>query len=185
MFKKFAQIIALATLTSAAASAQDYSAWYANQVQNQNAYFNQLTNSVVQQNMQNPYVQRAYQAHLAQGGGYSFEQFCYLYGATGGFSQAGIAQYNNVTRDNVAREQRAWSGYQNAQNAYADARRAYSNGYSNIQNERGNNLQGNSTYWTQNGNPVVLPHTWQPGYHNHQGQGYYVNPSYQYYQMGR
>lgn len=181
MFRKFAKFTIALSLLATGAQAQDFTAMYDQVVAGNNAYYQQLTNGIVSQNMNNPQIQMAYQQHRAQGGGYSFEQFCYMYGATGGFTPQGMSYYNQVEGNIAAQQQQAWSSYQQSQQNSAQAMQNWRNGYYQNQNEAGNVIQGNQTYYSQNGASQVLPYTWQPGHYYYNNQNYYVDPSYQYY----
>lgn len=166
----------IALVLTGNAFAQD---WYQAQLQASSAQVQQYVGNIVQNNMANPQLQALYRQY---GGGYTFEQFCYLYGATGGFTQQGIQQYHNVSQGITAQQQQAWQGYQAAQAQRASAQSAYQNGYYVNQGEAGNILNGNMTYSTPNG-AAVLPYNWNPGYYQSQQQNYYVNPAGQYYQV--
>lgn len=183
MLKSLTKIALAASLLSGGAYAQDLTAWYNQWAAGQNAQMQQMTNGIVQQNMNNPQVQYAYQQHLAQGGQYSFEQFCYMYAATGGFSAQGMASYNQTTNTIANQDRAAYSDYQAAQAQSAAAMQDWRNGYYANQNEAGNVMQGNQTYYAPNGGAQVLPYTWQPGYQTYNGQNYYVDQSYNYYQQ--
>ena len=160
----------------------DITGMYNNQVNQNNAQYQQMTNGIVQQNMHNPQVQNMYRQYQQQGGQASFEQFCYMYGATGGFTQQGINQYHQVQQGINAQQQQAWSQYQAAQAQRAQAQRQYANGYYQNQQEAGYNLNGHGTYYSPNGSQQ-LPYTWQPGNYNYNNQTYHVNPYGQYYQV--
>lgn len=179
-------LTAACSLTGAA-GAQDFtrmdiSGMYNQQVQANNQYFQNQTQNIVSQNMQNPAIQAAYRNYQAQGGGMNFAQFCYAYGATGGFTQQGMANWQNNEQMNRAREQNAWAGYQQAQAARARAQSAYADGYRRNQAEAGRNLNGQATYYGPGG-AQVLPYTGGPGtYQNGQGS-YYQAPNGTYYQV--
>ena len=183
MFKSLCKLALAATLATSAAQAQDLSSWYNGVVANQNAQMQQMTNGIVAQNMNNPQVQAMYQQHRAQGGQYSFEQFCYMYAATGGFTPHGISQWRQSEANIAQRDQQSWRDYQNAQYRSSAAMQDWRNGYYANQNEAGNVMQGYQTYATPNGGTQVLPYTWQPGYHSYNNQSYYVDPSYNTYQQ--
>lgn len=161
----------------------DISGAYNQQVQQNNAYFQQMTGNMVQQNMQNPRIQQLYQQYCWQGGQATFEQFCYMYGATGGFTPQGIQQYNQTTQGINNQQQQAWAQYQQAQAQRAQAQSQYANGYYQNQQQAGYNLQGQATYYSPNGTQQ-LPYTWQPGgYYQYNNQNYYVDPNGQYHQV--
>jgi len=176
--KKHLTILILAL--SSQAWGQDLTQMYNQQVQQQNAYFQQCTQQITQANMGNPQVQYAYQQYRAQGGPASFEQFAYMYAATGGFSQQGVQNYNQTSQNINAQQQNAWNGYQQAQQQSQQAINQWQNGYYRNQNEAGYNLTGQATYSTPNG-PQVLNYTNQPGYYQVNGQNYYMDPGGNYY----
>ena len=71
---------------------------------------------IVQQKMQDPQVQQAYQQHLAQARQqgvqpYDFPTFAYYYAATNGFSTQGRAAYAANERDIQGKEAAAMQGY--------------------------------------------------------------------------
>lgn len=183
MFKIFCKLTLAFTLATSAAQAQDLTSWYDGVVANQNAQMQAMTDGIVQQNMNNPQVQAMYQQHRAQGGQYSFEQFCYMYAATGGFTPQGTAYWQQNEANISRQQQQAWANYQNAQAQSAAALQDWRNGYSANQAEAGNIMQGYQTYSTPGGGSQVLPYTWQPGYQSYNNQSYYVDPSYNYYQQ--
>lgn len=137
----------------------------------------QSQQQIVQQNMNNPQVQALYQQHLMQGGRMSFEQFAYMYAATGGFSPQGIQNYYATSRQITAQEQQAYQGYLAAQRQRALAQRGLAEGFDRIMNESGHMLGGNSTYvHPGTGQPVVLPHV-RPGeiHRDQAGQAYQMD----------
>lgn len=192
--------IAVSVFAAGAAWAEDYQqmlqqqdAFLQQQIEQSQAQMNatlaagqQQVNQIVQQKMQDPQVQAAYQQHLqqaAQNGmqAYDFPTFAYYYAATNGFSQEGLATYRSNETANMAREQEAWRGYQNAQGAARAAIDENNAHFSNNMNEAGNQLMGNSTYVGETGSQV-LPHTWQPNtYNSYQNHNYYVDENGQYW----
>jgi len=168
-------------------------AWMTQQIQAQQAQMNQMlaagqnhVNQIVQQKMQDPRVQQAYQQHLAQARQqgvrpYDFQTFAYYYAATNGFSD--VAGYNRTTQDIQGKERAAWQGVKDAEANSAAAINGWNQGYSNNQQEAGRQLMGNSTYVNGNtGQSQVLPHTWQRNtYNTYQGNNYYVDYSGQYW----
>jgi hypothetical protein len=115
-------------------------------------------NGIIATNMNNPEVQRLYQA---QGGGMSFQQFAYMYGATGGFTPGGIAAYNQTTREINARDAAAISDYRNHVNglwAATNAERAQA--FDRIADGRGHILSGTNNFAIpQTGQVQSLPWT--------------------------
>lgn len=185
-----------------AAQAQDFNSMLQQQeaqmqaaIQAQQAQMNatlangqQQVNQIVQQKMQDPRVQQAYQQHLAQARQqgtqpYDFPTFAYYYAATGGFSAEGKANYYNTERSNQAREAAAMQDYRNAQTQRQEAMNDWQAGYSRNQQEAGRQLRGESTFTNPaTGQSQPLPHTWQPNtYHSHEGHTYFVDPSGQYW----
>lgn len=152
-------------------------------MQQRNMQMQQMQNTIVQQNMQNPQVQAMYRQHLAQGGQMSFPQFAYMYAATGGFSQQGIQNYRNSESQNQRNEQNAYQGYLNAQRERGQAQQQYMDGYHRNNQEFGNTLQGNSTYSSPMTGQQVLPHTQpgQPYYDQNTGRTYVMNNLGQYF----
>jgi len=173
-------LIVLLLVLSSQAWGQDMTQMYNQQVQQQNAYFQQRVQQMNQANMANPQVQAAYQQYRAQGGAASFEQFAYMYAATGGFSQQGMQNYNQTSQNINAQQQKAWNGYQQAQQQRQQAVGQWQNGYHRNQNEAGYNLTGQATYSTPNG-PQVLNYNNQPGSYQVNGQNYYMDPNGNYY----
>ena len=176
--KKLLTILVLAL--SSQAWGQDLTQMYNQQVQQQNAYFQQRVQQMNQTNMANPQVQYAYQQYRAQGGAATFEQFAYMYAATGGFSQQGVQNYNQTSQNINAQQQNAWQGYQQAQQQRQQAVSQWQNGYNRNQNAEVFNLTLRVTYSTHNG-LHVLNYNNQPGYYQVNGQNYYMDPGGNYY----
>lgn len=167
-----ASVLALGLLGGSAASAQtsyggynlgpDYGAMLNQMLQQDQILGQQIRQSeaqVVQQAMQNPTCQHAYQQHMASGGQMSYPAFAYQCAATGGFSAEGMARYRRSEAANQAREQQAWQGVRAAEQGRAAAQSQYAEGYFRNQQEAGYALQGKSTWidpWT--GTPAALPH---------------------------
>lgn len=179
--------VALSTCLPLATQAQDYGAM----IQQQMALMNQrlaqgqnMVQQMVQQRMQDPRVQQAWQQYLAQTGGrpaMDYPTFTYNYIYTNGFSAAGIQHARNNEARNQAAERSAYDGYRQAQQQRAAAMQDQRNGYFAQQQEAGRGLMGQSTYQV-GGAAQVLPHTWQAGsLHEHQGRTYYVDASGQYF----
>lgn len=166
----------LAAILTTGAWAQDISAMYNQYVNQQNAYFQQLTQGVVQQNMSNPGIQQLYWQYRQQGGTASFEQFCYSYAATAGFTPDGIQRYQQSEAGIAAQQRQAWSQYQQAQAERAQAQSQWANGYYLNQQQAGYTMQGQASY----SNGQYLPYTWQPGTSH---GNYTVDSTGQYYQV--
>ncbi|GJD53094.1 hypothetical protein OPKNFCMD_5865 [Methylobacterium crusticola] len=133
--------------------AQDLTAWYNNQVAQQNAYFNQMQAGMVQSNLNNPQVMAAYRAG-ACGPGLSPQQFAYKWAATGGCTVQGMQAYMNNRDQNAARDQASWQGYQQAQMARAQAMQAQQQGFSGNQYQSGMQLGGWRYGYAPNGQVV-------------------------------
>jgi hypothetical protein len=169
----------LLLLLVSGAHGQDLTSMYDQQVQQQNAYYQRLTQTMVQQNMDNPLLQQDYAHYRQQGGQATFAQFCYLYAATGGMTDGGIARYQQNEANIAAQQQQAWSQYQQAQARRSQVHNQYAQGYHLNQQEAGYNLRGQATY---QGNQQ-LPYSWQSGTYNYNNSTYYVDPSGQYYEV--
>jgi hypothetical protein len=145
----------------------------------------QQVNQIVQQRMQDPAVQQAWQRYLHHSGGrpqMNYATFTYNYVYTNGFSNAGIAHARANEAGIQQREMQAWRGLQQAQANRAAAMQNQRDGYFAHQQEAGRALMGNSTYVAPNGQPLVLPHTWQRnGTYEHQGSVYHVDGAGTYY----
>ncbi len=188
-------LAALAVLAGASslpslAGAQDFTAMINAQMAEMDATLaqaQQRVDGIVQQKMQDPVVQEAYQQHVARARAaglpaWNFETFAYNYAATGGFSPQGVAAWQQNEAANNARVMSAWQGLQAAQADRAAAQADNSAAFARNQNEFGNQLMGNSTYAAPNGYSNVLPHTWQANtYHNYNGNAYYVDDGGRYY----
>ena len=145
---------ATALIVASTAQAQDLTAWYNNQVAQQNAMFNRMQGQMVQQNLNNPQVMAAYRAG-ACGPGLTPQQFATKWAATGGCKVQGMQYYMNNRDQNAARQQQAWQGYQQAQAARAQAMQAQQQGFAMTQYQAGMQLGGwnykylprGGTYW--------------------------------------
>ncbi len=184
-----AALAAVAALASASpAQAQDYGAGVQQGMARMNEIVNQAQNrghAIVQQRMQDPAVQAAWQRYLQQSGGrpaMNYYQFTYQYIYTNGFSAQGMTHARANESAIQAREQAAWQGLRQAQAQRAQAQQAHRDGYYTQQQEAGRRLTGQSTYVAPNGQGLVLPHTWQRnGTYNWQGQTYHVDAVGQYH----
>jgi hypothetical protein len=180
--------LALGLALPLAVQAQDYGAMVQQSMAAMNANIQrgqQQVNQMVQQRMQDPAVQQAWQRYLQQSGGrpqMNYATFTYNYIYTAGFSSAGIAHARANESGMQQREMQAWRGLQQAQANRAAAMQNQRDHYVANQQEAGRALMGNSTYVAPNGQPLVLPHTWQRnGTYEHQGHVYHVDQSGQYY----
>ena len=184
----FKLVLALAALLPWGANAQDYGAMIQQQMAAMDANIQrgqQQVVQIVQQRMQDPAVQQAWQRYLQQTGGrpaMNYASFTYNYIYTQGFSSAGIAHARANEAGMQQREMQAWRGLQQAQANRAAAMQNQRDSHFANQQEAGRQLMGNSTYLAPNGQALVLPHTWQRNTtYQHQGNTYHVDPSGQYY----
>ncbi len=175
-------------LLSPAAQAQDYNAMLQQSIAAMNANIargQQLVDQNVQQRMQDPAVQQAWQRYLQQTGGrpqMDYPRFTYNYIYTNGFSAQGLAHARANEAGMQAREQAAWQGLQQAQAHRAAAQQGQRDSYFANQQEAGRQLLGLSTYTAPGGQALQLPHTWQRNTtYQHQGQVYHVDHAGQYH----
>jgi hypothetical protein len=175
---------------AAAASAQDYAAMIRQSLARQQAAVDAATqrvNGAVQQRMQDPQVQAAYQQYawrMQQAGQrpMDFPAFTYQYIYTNGFSAQGIATARANEAGIAQREAAAVQGLRQAEQNRAQAMQAQRDGYFRHQQEAGRGLMGQSTYVAPNGASVALPHTWQANTTQvYQGNTYHVDASGQYH----
>lgn len=178
----------LLALLPFAATAQDYGAMIQQSMARMNNIVSQSENRVqqaVQQRMQDPAVQQAWQRYLAQSGGrpqMDYPTFTYQYIYTNGFSAQGMAHARANESGIQQREMTAWQGVRQAEAQRAQAQQGQRDGYFANQQEAGRQLMGQSTYVAPNGQGLQLPHTWQRNTtHQHQGQTYHVDASGQYH----
>lgn len=171
-----------------AAQAQNFDAMIQQQMAAMNANLQrgqQQVNQMVQQRMQDPAVQQAWQRYLQQTGGrpaMDYPTFTYNYIYTNGFTPQGLAHARNTEAGNQQAEMAAWQRLQNAQRQRGQAQQAQRDGFFAHQQEAGRQLQGNSTYIAPNGQALVLPHTWQRNTtYQHQGATYHVDGSGRYF----
>lgn len=182
---------AAAALIAGAAGAQDYNAMIQQSMARMNAIVGQAeqrAGQIVQQRMQDPAVQAAWQQYAAAHGGrppMNYPTFTYYYVYTNGFSSAGMAHMRANEAGIQQREAAAWQGLQQAQAARAAAQQGQRDAYYANQQEAGRQLMGQSTYVAPNGYRLQLPHTWQPGTTvQYQGQVYHVDEGGRYYIYG-
>ena len=184
-----ALLAGISTVTPALA--QDYMGIVRQQMQAMDqtvARGQQMSQQLVQQRMQDPAVQQAWQHYLQQTGGrpaMDYPTFTYQYIYTNGFSAQGMAHARANEARNRAKEQAAWQDLRQAQ---AERAQVQSDGQARFhanQREAGRQLMGQSTYVAPNGQPFALPHTWQNNStHQHQGQTYRVDGVGQYHILG-
>ena len=211
MTHRHASFLSLAVLSAAAAfsglpqaaQAQDFNAMLAQQeaqmqqyIQAQQAQMNaniaagqRQVQQIVQQKMQDPQVQQAYQQHLAQARQqgaqpYDFPTFAYYYAATNGFSAQGRAAYAANERDIQGKEAAAMQGYRTAQAGAAggDERLA---GRLLAQSTGGGAPVARREHLReprQRSDSAVAAHlAASTRYHTHQGNTYYVDASGRYW----
>lgn len=173
---------------AAPAAAQDYDLMLRQAQARQNAVMNQAQGQLqqmVQQRMQDPAVQAAWQHHVQQNGGrpaMDYPTFTYYYIYTNGFSAQGMAHMRATESGIQSREAAAWQGLRQAQGQRAQAQQAQRDGYYAQQQEAGRQLMGQSTYVTPSGQGLKLPHTWQPNTTTeYQGQTYHVDAGGRYH----
>ncbi len=142
-------------------------------------------NQMVQQRMQDPAVQQAWQRYVQQTGGrpaMNYATFTYNYIYTNGFSAQGVAHARANEAGMQSREQSALQGLRQAEQQRGQAQQGQRDSYFANQQEAGRQLTGQSTYVAPNGQPLVLPHTWQRnGTYQHQGATYHVDGNGQYH----
>lgn len=139
---------------------------------------------IVAQVMSDPRFGPLYQQHRAQGHRSTPEQFAYWLAATNWGSRDGVRQLHENERRNGEAEHRAWRGVQEAERQRQEAMRQNGARQHEIARERGNTLQGNSTYVGRDGRQYVLPHT-RPGVvqRDYQGNSFVMDNSGQYHQL--
>ena len=145
----------------------------------------QMVQNNVTQRMQDPAVQQGWQRYLQQTGGrpaMDYRTYTYNYIYTNGFSAQGIAHARANEQRNQAGEMQAWQGLQQAQQQRGQAQQGLRDSHFANQQEAGRQLQGTSTYTAPDGQPLVLPHTWQRNTtYQHQGATYHVDQSGRYF----
>jgi len=180
----------LACASAGSIFAQDYGAMIRQSLARQQQAVDAATqrvNGAVQQRMQEPQVQAAYQQYawrMQQSGQrpMDFPTFTYQYIYTNGFSASGIAHARANEAGIAQREAAAVQGLRQAEQNRAQAMQAQRDGYFRNQQEAGRGLMGQSSYVAPNGAAVALPHTWQPNSTQvWQGNTYHVDASGQYH----
>ena len=179
---------ALTLLLPLAAPAQNLDQMLAQSIAEMNANIargQNLAQQQVQQRMQDPAVQQAWQRYLQQTGGrpaMNYPTFTAEYIYTNGFSAAGMAHARTNNAGMQAREQAALAGLRQAEQQRGQAQQGQRDAYFANQQEAGRQLSGQSTYSAPNGQPLVLPHTWQRNTtYQHQGATYHVDGSGRYH----
>lgn len=185
-------LIALFALP-AVALAQNYDAMIRQGMQNMDRIVNQANqqaNQIVQQRMRDPQVQASYNQYLARmrtsgQRPMDYPTYTYYYVYTNGFSQQGMA-HMRANEANISNAERAKvQQLRQAEAQRGQAQSQWQQGYSRNQQEAGRGLMGQSTYYAPNGQPMQLPHTWQPNStHVHQNNTYHVDQSGRYFVRG-
>jgi hypothetical protein len=187
-------LAAIAATAAAGAHAQYNDALMSQQIAAMNAAMTanlargqQQVNQVVQQRMQDPAVQRAWQGYLQQTGGrpqMDYPSFTYWYIYSAGFSADGMRHVRNTEHGIQQREQASRAALRQAEWERGQAQAQQRQHYSERQQEAGRQLQGQSTYVAPNGQALVLPHTWQRGRdYVYGGYTYRVDRSGSYYAL--
>jgi hypothetical protein len=170
------------------AGAQNFDLMIQQQMAAMNANIQRGQNQVgqmVQQRMQDPAVQQAWQRYVQQTGGrpaMDYPTFTYNYIYTNGFSAQGVAHARANEQRNQGLEMAAVQRLRQAEGERGQAQQGQRDSYFANQQEGGRQLQGTSTYVAPNGQPLVLPHTWQRNTtYQHQGGTYHVDGSGRYF----
>ena len=159
----------------------DITALYNQMAAEQNAQMQQGCSAIVQQTMNNPHVQQAYNAYRMQGGPLSFPDFAYQWAATRGFAPDAVLDYQRNEQRNQHQEKIAHDNLRAAEGARGAAINQMNAHYAHNQQVAGQNLMGQATYATPWG-AQSLPYTWEPGYYQGpQGERYYVDPQRNYF----
>lgn len=182
--------VATALMLSSPAQAQDYQAMIQQSMARMNHIVAQAENRVqgaVQQRMQDPAVQAAWQQYVARSGGrpaMNYPTFTYYYIYTNGFSSQGMAHMRATESGIQQREAAAWQGVRQAEAGRAAAQQGQRDAYFANQQEAGRGLMGQSTYQV-GGWRTQLPHTWAANTTvQYQGHTYHVDGSGQYHVRG-
>ena len=183
-----AAVLAATLVGASTARAQDYNAMIQQSMARMNAIVGQAeqrVNGAVQQRMQDPAVQAAWQQYVASTGGrpaMNYPTFTYYYIYSNGFSANGMAHMRANEAGIQQREATAWQGVRQAEAGRAAAQQGQRDSYFANQQEAGRQLTGQSTYRAPNGQPLQLPHTWQANTTmQYQGQTYHVDAGGRYH----
>ena len=149
MNSKTVVLAAALALTGAAAHAQnflnmDINALNTRLANQQGGRMNQTTNGIVQANVANPQIVAAWRANPR---GMSLQQYAYMYGATGGFTPRGIAQYNQTSANIAANERASVMGLRAAEANFGAAINDRNAAASANLQEAGRGLMGQATYY--------------------------------------
>ena len=172
------------------AQAQDYQAMIQQSMARMNNIVAQAENRMqgaVQQRMQDPAVQAAWQQYVARNGGrpaMNYPTFTYYYIYTNGFSSQGMAHMRATESGIQQREAAAWQGVRQAEAGRAAAQQGQRDAYFANQQEAGRGLMGQSTYQA-GGWRTQLPHTWASNTTvQYQGHTYHVDGGGRYHVLG-
>jgi len=127
----------------------DYGAMLDQAMQQQAAMQQQMQQAemaIVQQAMNHPDCAAKYRQHLASGGQMPYQQFAYLYAATGGMTAGGIAQFHRNERINRANEHSTWLGVREAERARGQAQTDLAAGFAHNQQVAGQVMQGQQNW---------------------------------------
>lgn len=170
-----------AAISGHAAAAQDWQAMNNAFNAQLDAAMNGTLNGIISTNVNDPRIQQMYQQAVATGQFHgSLADYAYAWAYTGGFSQQGYANAMNTNNQLAAQHNGMMQDYRASQQNYRDAYNGLVNGQAANQWESGLGLMGQNTYNSQYG-AQQLPHTWQPGYYDYNGNSYMVDGSGQYY----
>jgi len=174
-------IVAGLTQLASVARAQDFNAMNDAFNAQLNAAMNGTMNNIMDTNMNDPRIQQMY-LQAVQSGQFqgSLADYAYAYAYTGGFSNIGYQNAMNTNNQIAAQNSQMMNDYFTSQQAYKDAYNGWTGGYAANQWEGGLGLMGQNTY-NSNWGQQQLPHTWQPGTYDYNGNSYYVDQSGQYY----
>lgn len=196
MFKSISTALIASLLMIQTSNAQDLNAYMEQQVNQTEAMLNQsyqrmnqldyqmqqAQNQIVNQNMNDPRVQQMYQQYLNAGSPYgqmSAQEFAYYYAATGGFSQQGMINYQQTTRDINARDQAAQRNYREyVNNLWGATIQEKWDVHHRQQRDFGDLMSGSTWYGNPNGGgQYYLPYTAQQGqiYTDHDGRTFMMD----------
>jgi len=167
MFKStfFAFMVTVLPAMSNQLVAQDFNAMNAAFNQQQNAQMQAMTNNIVYANMHDPYVQQQYRVYRQQGGQLDFQNYCFRYAETGGFTPEGTRRAINSSNQIHQQDMRNYDRYVDGSRALRQETYDWRN---NVQDrwarQRGENLTAQSTYVNgSTGSSWQLPNNASPG----------------------
>ena len=167
MFKTVLSVVTVVVLAtvSNSTSAQDFNAMNAAFNQQQNAQMQAMTNNIVNTNMHDPYVQQQYRVYRQQGGQLDFQNYCFRYAETGGFTPEGTRRAINSSNQIHQQDMRNYDRYVDGSRALRQETYDWRN---NVQDrwarQRGENLTAQSNYVNgSTGSSWQLPNNASPG----------------------